>query len=323
MLKIEDYRQIVEDQLQMMGGMKRPEGLYDPVRYILSLGGKRIRPALCMASASLFGDYTPALMPALGIEVFHNFTLLHDDIMDQSDVRRNHPTVHKKWDNNTAILSGDVMLIKAYELICKSPVGVLPQVLEVFSQTATEVCEGQQFDMEFEKSTDVTEDGYLDMIRLKTAVLIGGSMKIGGILGGGSLRDCALLYKFGQDIGMAFQLQDDWLDVFGDQKTFGKRIGSDILNNKKTFLLISALNRLEKELKKELLGWLQRKEYDADEKISAVTRLYNEAGVSEIVAQKRDDYFTRSLENIEKVNGDREIKQEIENFAHQLMARSR
>ncbi|MGQ1890039.1 polyprenyl synthetase family protein [Thermophagus sp. OGC60D27] len=323
MLKIEDYRQIVEDQLQMMGGMKRPEGLYDPVRYILSLGGKRLRPVLCLASASLFGDYTSALMPALGIEVFHNFTLLHDDIMDQSDVRRNHATVHKKWDNNTAILSGDVMLIKAYELISKSPVGVLPQVLEVFNKTAIEVCEGQQFDMEFEKSTDVTEAGYLDMIRLKTAVLIGGSMKIGGILGGGSLRDCGLLYKFGQDIGMAFQLQDDWLDVFGNQETFGKKIGSDILNNKKTFLLISALNRLEKELKKELLDWMQRKEYDADEKISAVTRLFNEAGVSEIVIQKRDDYFARSLENFEKINGDREIKQEIENFAHKLMARSR
>ena len=323
MLKIEEYRQIIDEQIQMLGGMKRPEGLYDPVRYILSLGGKRLRPVLCLASASLFGEYSAALMPALGIEVFHNFTLLHDDIMDQSDVRRNHPTVHKKWDNNTAILSGDAMLIKAYELISKSPVGVLPQVLEVFNKTAIEVCEGQQFDMEFEKTSDVTEEGYLDMIRLKTAVLIGGSMKIGGILGGGSLRDCALLYKFGLDIGMAFQLQDDWLDVFGDQETFGKKIGSDILNNKKTFLLISALNRLEKASKKELLHWINRKEYVAHEKINAVTRLFQEAGVSEVLIQKRDDYFTRSLENLGKINGDHEMKQEIENFVHKLMARSR
>ncbi|WP_462317422.1 polyprenyl synthetase family protein [Marinilabilia sp.] len=323
MSKIEEFRQIVEDQIQMLEGMKRPEGLYEPVRYVLSLGGKRLRPALCLASAALFGDYSTAVMPALGLEVFHNFTLLHDDIMDESEVRRNQPTVHKKWDNNTAILSGDAMLIKAYELMTKSPVGVLPQVLEVFNKTAMEVCEGQQFDMDFEKTIDVTEDGYLDMIRLKTAVLIGGSMKIGGILGGGSLRDCSLLYKFGQDIGMAFQLQDDWLDVYGDQMSFGKKIGNDILTNKKTFLLITALNRLENESKGELLSWIERKEYEADEKIAAVTSLFNEAGVSEIVQKKRDDYFFRSIENLEKINGNKEIKSELQSFAHKLMARAR
>lgn len=323
MSKIEEFRQIVEDQIQMIDGMKRPEGLYEPVRYVLSLGGKRLRPALCLASAALFGDYSTAVIPAIGLEVFHNFTLVHDDIMDASEMRRNQPTVHKKWDNNTAILSGDVMLIKAYELMTKSPVGVLPQVLEVFNTTAIEVCEGQQFDMDFEKTIDVTEDGYLDMIRLKTAVLIGGSMKIGGILGGGSLRDCSLLYKFGQDIGMAFQLQDDWLDVFGDQLSFGKKIGNDILTNKKTFLLITALNRLEKHSKEELLSWMERKEYEADEKIAAVTGLFNEAGVSEIVQKKRDDYFFRSIENLEKINGNKEIKSELQSFAHKLMARAR
>ncbi|PWD99436.1 polyprenyl synthetase family protein [Marinilabilia rubra] len=323
MSKIEEFRQIVEDQIQMLDGMKRPEGLYEPVRYVLSLGGKRLRPALCLTSAALFGDFSSAVIPAVGLEVFHNFTLLHDDIMDQSEVRRNQPTVHKKWDNNTAILSGDAMLIKAYELMTKSPVGVLPQVLEVFNKTAIEVCEGQQFDMDFEKTIDVTEDGYLDMIRLKTAVLIGGSMKIGGMLGGGSLRDCSLLYKFGQDIGMAFQLQDDWLDVYGDQESFGKRIGNDILTNKKTFLLITALNRLEKESKKELLDWIERKEYQAEDKITAVTSLFNEAGVSEIVRQKRDEYFFRAMENLEKINGKKEIKSELQSFAHKLMARAR
>jgi geranylgeranyl diphosphate synthase type II len=323
MSKIEEFRLLIEDQIRMLERPTRPEGLYDPVKYVLSAGGKRLRPALCLTSAALFGDYSTAVMPAIGLEVFHNFTLLHDDIMDQSSVRRNQPTVHEKWDNNTAILSGDVMLIKAYELMSKSPVGVLPQVLEVFNKTATEVCEGQQFDMDFEKTTDVTEDGYLDMIRLKTAVLLGASLKIGGILGGGSLRDCSLLYKFGQDIGRAFQLQDDWLDVYGDQESFGKRIGNDILTNKKTFLLITAINRLENESKKELLKWLERKEYEAEEKIAAVTRLFYEAGVSDVVQQKRDEFFSRALENLEKVGGNKEIKTELQNFAHKLMARAR
>jgi geranylgeranyl diphosphate synthase type II len=323
MSKIEEYSQLIEEQLQMLEGMKRPEGLYEPVRYVLSMGGKRLRPSLCLASATLFGDYSSALMPAVGLEVFHNFTLVHDDIMDQSVMRRNQPTVHEKWNDNTAILSGDVMLIKAYELITKCPMGVLPQVLEVFNKTAVEVCEGQQFDMDFQQTTDVTEEGYLDMIRLKTAVLLGGSMKIGGIIGGGSLRDCSLLYKFGQNIGMAFQLQDDWLDVYGDTESFGKTIGNDILTNKKTFLLITALNRLENDSKKELLDWIERKEYHRDEKISAVTRLFNEVNVSEVVTKKRDEFFFRSLENLEKVNGDKELKKELGSFAHNLMARAR
>lgn len=323
MPKIEDFRQIIEDQIRMLERPVRPEGLYDPVKYILSLGGKRLRPALCLTAAALFGDYSAAVFPAIGLEVFHNFTLLHDDIMDQSSVRRNQPTVHEKWDNNTAILSGDVMLIKAYELMVKSPIGVLPQVLEVFNKTATEVCEGQQFDMDFEKTTDVTEDGYLDMIRLKTAVLIGASLKIGGILGGGSLRDCSLLYKFGQDIGMAFQLQDDWLDVYGDQEAFGKRIGNDILTNKKTFLLITALNRLENESKKELLGWLERKEYLAEEKIAAVTHLFDEAEVAELTSEKRDQFFSRAIENLDKVGGNKDIKNQLQTFAHELMGRTR
>ncbi len=321
--KIEEYRQVIEDQIKMIGGMKRPEGLYEPVKYVLSLGGKRLRPVLCLISADLFGDYSPAVIPALGLEVFHNFTLLHDDIMDQSMIRRNHPTVHEKWDNNTAILSGDAMLIKAYELITKSPVGVLPQVLEIFNQTAAEVCEGQQFDLDFEQTTDVTEEGYLDMIRLKTAVLIGGSMKIGGIIGGGSLKDCSLLYKFGQNIGMAFQLHDDWLDVYGDQETFGKKIGTDILTNKKTFLLITALNRLENENKKELLNWLERKDYENEDKIRAVTRLFSEAGVSEVVTKKRDDFFFQALEDLEKINGNKELKKELSALAHNLMIRVR
>ncbi len=323
MLKISDLKNLIETHLKTLEVPKQPKGLYSPIYYGLSMGGKRLRPSLCLASAALFGDYTPALKPACGLEVFHNFTLLHDDLMDHADLRRNQPTVHKKWDANTAILSGDAMLIKAYELISRSPAGALPQVLDVFNQTAIEVCEGQQYDMEFEKRDDVTVEEYLEMIRLKTAVLIGGSMKIGAIIGGAPPEDCNALYNFGQDIGLAFQLQDDWLDVFGSQKEFGKRIGGDILANKKTFLLISAISRLEGVKKGELLDWLQRKEYDAGEKIAAVTALFEQAGVSDLLCQTRNRLFNDSLEQLSKVGGDKEVKQMIEDFSCNLMERAR
>jgi geranylgeranyl diphosphate synthase type II len=323
MLKISDFKNLIETHLRTLEVPKQPKGLYSPIYYGLSMGGKRLRPSLCLASAAMFGDYTPALEPACGLEVFHNFTLLHDDLMDHADLRRNQPTVHKKWDANTAILSGDAMLIKAYELISRSPVGTLPQVLDVFSQTATEVCEGQQYDMEFEERDDVTVDQYLEMIRLKTAVLIGGSMKIGAIIGGASPEDCNALYNFGQDIGLAFQLQDDWLDVFGTQKEFGKVIGGDILANKKTFLLISALSRLEGGKKGELLDWLQRKEYDAEEKIAAVTALFEQAGVSDLLCQTRNRLFNDSLVQLSKIGGHQEVKQMIEDFSCNLMERAR
>ncbi len=323
MTKIEDFYDLIETQLKMLEIQKEPQGLYSPVNYVLSPGGKRLRPLLCLASAALFGDYGSSLMPAIGLEVFHNFTLLHDDIMDQADMRRNQATVHRKWNNNTAILSGDVMLIKAYEHVSKAPIGVLPQVLEVFNQTALEVCEGQQYDMEFEQLLNVSEDQYLEMIRLKTAVLIGASMKIGAIIGGGNLKDSTALYDFGQDVGLAFQLQDDWLDTYGNQKEFGKKIGGDILANKKTFLLISALSRLEGENKRELIEWLHRKEYDDAEKIAAVTTLFDEAGVSALLCEKRDRLCDHAFERLAKTGGDKSIKKDIEYLTRKLMERQR
>lgn len=323
MTKIEDFQDLIETQLKMLEVQKEPQGLYSPVNYVLSPGGKRLRPVLCLASAALYGDFGSSLLPAIGLEVFHNFTLLHDDIMDQADVRRNQATVHKKWDNNTAILSGDVMLIKAYDLISKAPVGVLPQVLEVFNRTALEVCEGQQYDMEFEQQLDVSEEQYLEMIRLKTAVLIGASMKIGAIIGGGNLKDRSALYEFGQDIGLAFQLQDDWLDIYGNQKEFGKKIGGDILANKKTFLLISAILRLEGEKKTELIGWLHRKEYNDDEKIGAITALFDEAGVSQLLCEKRDQLFNQAFERLAKTGGNKAVRKQIEEFTRKLMERDR
>ncbi len=323
MLKISDFKDLIEAQLGALEVQKNPEGLYLPVYYVLSLGGKRLRPTLSLASAALFGDYLPALKPALGLEVFHNFTLLHDDIMDQADVRRNQPTVHKKWDANTAILSGDAMLIRAYQLMSQCPTEVLPLVLETFSQTALGVCEGQQYDMEFECQEGITVEQYLEMIRLKTAVLIGGSMKIGAIIGGGSPQDCSELYDFGQDVGLAFQLQDDWLDVYGSQKIFGKKIGGDILANKKTFLLITALSRLKGSKKRELLDWMQRKEYDEDEKIAAVTDLFEKADVSELLCEKRNRLFDGALKRLSTIGGNDEVKQMIGDYSRKLMDRER
>ena len=217
-----------------------PAGLYDPLRYMMKIGGKRIRPRLCLLAYSLFkDDFTEEILsPAAALEVFHSFTLIHDDIMDKADVRRGVPTVYKKWDENTAILSGDVMSIESYKMIAKAPAAVLPEVLKLFSNTAAEVCEGQQYDMDFENMTHVPMDEYLKMIGLKTAVLIACAAKMGALIGGASAEEAELLYKFGYDIGLAFQITDDWLDTYGDPKVFGKAIGGDILNNKKTWLLI-------------------------------------------------------------------------------------
>ncbi len=263
-----------------------PAGLYDPLRYMMEIGGKRIRPRLCLTAYSLFKDSfsEEILSPAAALEVFHSFTLIHDDIMDKADVRRGVPTVYRKWDENTAILSGDVMSIESYKLIAKAPANVLPEVLELFSKTAAEVCEGQQYDMDFENMQQVPMEAYMKMIGLKTAVLIACAAKMGAIIGGATAQQCDLLYKFGYDVGLAFQVADDWLDTFGDPTVFGKAIGGDILNNKKTWLMIRALEKAS------------QKEYDAlqlamalpvgtDEhkavKITAVKSIYASLNVGE------------------------------------------
>lgn len=276
-----------------------PESLYKPIEYILSLGGKRLRPALVLVGCSLYSDNVEsALKPALGIEVFHNFTLLHDDLMDEADKRRNKPTVHKLWNPNTAILSGDAMLIASYQLIGEVPPAYLPHVLPLFTETALAICGGQQYDMEFEQRMDVTEVEYLRMIEMKTAVLLACSLKTGAIIGGAPEQDAALLYNYGIDLGLAFQLQDDLLDVYGDPDSFGKNIGGDILCNKKTFLLINALERAGEEKKEEIREWLKRVDYDPQEKIAYFSCLYLELGVKEMTEQKILWYYNRAKSSL-------------------------
>ena len=322
---LEAYREQIELELKVLAQQREPAGLYEPVTYVLSLGGKRIRPVLCMLGCSLYNrEQVPrSLYPALGLEVFHNFTLLHDDIMDGSEMRRNQATVHKKWNDNTAILSGDAMMILAYQLISRTPKKVLVPVLELFSKTGLEVCEGQQYDMLFESRNDIAESDYIEMIRLKTAVLLGASLKTGAIIGGASREAAHHLYQFGIDAGISFQLQDDWLDVYGDAATFGKNIGEDIITNKKTFLLISALNNLSPAGKKELQLWLNKKVFDRAEKVTAVRNLYEDANVSTNAKKRMTEYYQNSLLHLEKAGGSPDTQEELRAFAHQLMERSR
>jgi geranylgeranyl diphosphate synthase type II len=261
------------------------------------------------------------LNPALAIEVFHNFTLLHDDIMDKSEMRRNQPTVHVKWDENRAILSGDVMLIKAYQLLAQCDSAVLKSILDVFSQTSVEVCEGQQFDMEFESRNDVSIDENINMIRLKTAVLLAGSLKIGAICGGASEKDADLLYQFGIGIGIAFQLKDDYLDVYGDPAKFGKNIGGDICCNKKTFLLINALEKADLGTKAELLQWINAETFDRLEKIKAVTSLYDRLDIRSYTENAIQTYYEEAIEALRKVSVSEENKKELFVLAENLLYR--
>jgi len=323
---IKTFQTRIENEIQsLFSTSEGPQNLYDPAKYVMLMGGKRIRPVLCLTGCALFNpdSVEDAVSPAVGLEIFHNFTLLHDDLMDKSDMRRNNPTVHKKWNDNIAILSGDAMMVMAYREIAKAPVNVLPSVLEIFSQTAIEVCEGQQFDMDFETCDDVSVIEYLEMIRLKTSVLLGGSIKIGAIIGGADNEEAQILYKFGCNAGISFQLQDDWLDIYGDSSEFGKPIGGDIVCNKKTFLLITALNDLPEKSKKELQKWLQRREFDREEKINAVKNFYEEAKVSKKAQQKMNFYYSDSLKRLSELNRPKEILDELAQFAYNLMIRSK
>ena len=271
---------------------RKPYSLYEPIQYVLSLGGKRIRPALMLLSYQLYKDQPEdILMPAVALETYHNYTLLHDDLMDNADLRRGHATVHKRWDANTAILSGDSMLVLAYQRMQQCDAAYLPRVMDLFTETALEIGEGQQYDMDFETRNDVTEDEYIEMIRLKTSVLLACALKIGAILGDASDEDADLLYRFGEQIGLAFQLQDDLLDVYGDEKVFGKAIGGDITSNKKTYMLINAMNRANVGQRAELMRWIEAKTFDRQEKIAAVTRLYDEIGIRQLCEEKIRYYF--------------------------------
>jgi geranylgeranyl diphosphate synthase type II len=269
-----------------------PAALYNPVDYSLEMGGKRLRPVLLLLSCNMFSDSVENAIPAaIAIEVFHNFTLLHDDIMDKAEVRRNRPTVHKKFSENSAILSGDVMAFLSYRYLLESKSENLNEVIELFTKTAIEVCEGQQFDMEFENRLVVDENEYIEMIRLKTAVLLACGLKAGALLANAGTDVANKLYEFGINLGLAFQLQDDLLDSFGMQESFGKKIGGDILANKKTFLSIKALELAPDHLKHEFTGWLNKKEFDASEKINAVLNIYNQLNIKELTQQKIETYF--------------------------------
>lgn len=319
-----EAQNLVEKHIQNFSFPETPPELYDPVKYVLSLGGKRIRPALVLLACDLFaGSVDSALVPAVAIEVFHNFTLLHDDIMDRSEMRRGQPTVHIKYSENVAILSGDVMSILASRLINQSPGVVLNRVHEIFTKTAMEVCEGQQMDMNFEERLTVSEEEYMTMIRLKTAVLIAASLEIGAILGGASQTDASELYHFGLNLGMAFQLQDDLLDTFGNQQTIGKILGTDIVDNKKTFLMIKALEKGSVSQQKILKAWLGRDSFDRAEKVAAVTGIFQELGIKEISEKKIRDFYGKALENLARLNRPEERKGELSNFAAYLVNRNK
>ncbi len=324
MYTIKICQEIIEKHLREIGLAEKPASLYEPIRYVIGMEGKRIRPSLTLLSCNLFTDSVEeSVNPALAIELFHNFTLLHDDIMDNSDLRRGHPTVHKKWNNSIAILSGDAMLIKAYEYISKCPGSFLSEVLAVFNKTALEVCEGQQYDMDFELSMEVTVDDYLKMIELKTSVLIAASLKIGAICGGAGERDSDLLYQFGRNLGIAFQLQDDLLDVYGDPGVFGKSMGGDIVANKKTYLLINALALAKGDLWKNLTGWIRREKFERDEKIKAVSDIYNYLNIKELTESRIQELFKEARLSLDKVSASKERKRELEGFASQLMTREK
>ena len=297
-----------------------PKNLYDPIRYILSIGGKRIRPLLMLMGYNLYKDDVDAIMNnALALETYHNFTLLHDDLMDKSDMRRGNPTVHKKWNENTAILSGDTMLIIAYQLFNQ---GVRnEEAWTAFIDATLGVCEGQQYDIDFETRNDVTEAEYMEMIRMKTSLLLGYALKIGALLGGANKEDVEHLYTFGEKMGLAFQLQDDWLDVYGDPKTFKKKLGGDIVDNKKTFMLINAYQRADETQKAELDRWIQTPKGSDEDKITAVTHIYNILGIGELALQKIEELFAESLKSLDQVQVAEEKKTELRVFANKLLGR--
>ena len=318
----EELLKKVNEALDNLVYDRQPASLYDPIKYVLSIGGKRVRPVLTLLSYNLYKEDALSIMPqAIGLETYHNFTLLHDDLMDHADMRRGHETVHKKWDANRAILSGDTMLLQAFERVEDCDPAKLPAVFKVFIQTTLEIGEGQQLDVEFETRNDVTEEEYIEMIRLKTSVLLACACKVGAIMADAPADDIENMYKFGEKLGLAFQLQDDLLDVYGNPAVFGKNIGGDITSNKKTYMLINAFNRANDEQRKELAKWVEAKEFDRNEKVKAVTELYNEIGIRELCEQKIEEYYQESLVYLAKVNVTDERKKELKAYAAEMMKR--
>ena len=318
----DEILKMVNEFLDHLSYDRKPESLYEPIKYVLSMGGKRIRPTLMLLAYNLYKENPEdILMNACALETYHNYTLLHDDLMDNADMRRGHLTVHKKWNNNTAILSGDSMLVLAFQRMMQCDTKHLKDILDLFTVTALEIGEGQQYDMEFETRNDVKEEEYIEMIRLKTSDLLACALKIGAILADASAEDADNLYKFGEQIGLAFQLQDDYLDVYGDSKVFGKEIGGDITSNKKTYMLINAFNKANDAQRKELTRWVSARDFDRNEKVDAVTRLYNEIGIDQLAQDKIAYYFAQSKKFLNAVNVPEEKKEELRKYAQKMMKR--
>ena len=324
MLTSNEILQLVNDFLAHLPYERKPKSLYEPVEYVLSIGGKRIRPVLTLMGYNLWKENPESiLMPAVGLETYHNYTLLHDDLMDQADMRRGHETVHRRWDANKAILSGDSMLVLAYQRMQQVPADKMPAVLDIFTETALEIGEGQEYDMTFETRNDVTEEEYIEMIRLKTSVLLACALKIGAVLADAPQEDADRLYRVGEQMGLAFQLQDDLLDVYGDPKVFGKAIGGDITSNKKTYMLINAFNRANDKQRAELEGWIGAKTFNREVKVAEVTRLYDEIGIRRLCEEKINYYFHVARQTLSEVNVPEERKAQLRQYMDELLHRNK
>lgn len=319
----QELSQKVEAEVNKHDFSGKPAELYDPISYTMTLGGKRIRPTLCLLAAQLFeGELSKAMNLAMAVEVFHNFTLVHDDIMDEAPIRRGKPAVHAKWNRDVAILSGDVMFVQAYQLLAKGNPEKLGKMLAVFNQTAIEVCEGQQFDMNFEIRDDVTADNYIEMIRLKTAVLLACSLQLGAFESGASEKDAKLIYEFGEKIGIAFQIQDDFLDCYAKQEDFGKRVGGDIISNKKTFLMLTALEKADESQLAKLSSIMSTKISDK-EKVASVLEIYNELNIPDIAKKAMQAYFDEAMLALDQIAASEELKQPLIELAEMLMMRKK
>lgn len=313
----------IETALAAIPYPQQPEGLYEPIRYVLSMGGKRLRPTLTLMAYALYKEDTERALPtAIGLETYHNHTLLHDDLMDKADMRRGKPTVHKKWDENTAILSGDTMLIMAFQHILRTDCHRLPEVLNLAARTMQEICEGQQYDMNFESRNDVREEEYIEMIRLKTSVLLACALKAGALIADAPEEDCEQLYQFGEKIGLAFQLQDDYLDCYGDPAVFGKQIGGDIYCAKKTFMLINAFNRANEAQKAELNRLLNEVD-EREEKVAGVLALYDELEIPALCRERMETLYAEARRIFDSLPIDAERKQPLWNYAEKLLNRKK
>lgn len=323
MQEVKYYQNIINEELRNIHFPEKPIDLYEPIEYLLSIGGKRIRSCLTLLSAEMFDcAVSKALPTSLAVEIFHNFSLMHDDIMDKAPLRRGQQTVHEKWGTNTAILSGDYMLIQSYQFISQNDSAVLPALMKVFNQTAAEVCMGQQLDMNFEQSEDVTIPDYIEMIKLKTAVLIGAALQMGAIVANADDQSTKLLYEYGVNLGIAFQLQDDYLDVFGDAEKFGKQVGGDILENKKTYLLLKALELANEDQKAKILSWLNKTEYNSNEKIQGIVGIYNQLDIQRYIKEEMKRYTDQAFASLNEIPIEAKKKEPLQNLAESLLVRN-